>query len=129
MSTPDTILEVEGLTLRAMSDSRGRYPAKEWCEGLTKRGKAQLLSRLEQMAVSIRLGRPLILASRMAESQAGLWEMRITHPGGTPPHLRLFFIRKGNTLWAAGGISKQKNKIKKQDWNRAENTALHWLVA
>ena len=57
----------------------------------------------------------------------GLLELRVTPKGGTPPHLRLLVLRRGQTLWAASGFTKQKNQLERSDIELGEQIAREWL--
>jgi len=129
MSDADLILSSGPVRLRAMNDARGEHPAKQWYNDLEPRYQARVLSRLDNVRNSIESGRPTVALGVMKESKVGLLEFRVTLPGGTPPHLRMFVIRRGLTLWAATGITKKSNKIKGQDWREAERLAVGWVAS
>jgi putative component of toxin-antitoxin plasmid stabilization module len=59
-------------------------------------------------------------------SKIGLWELRVTNKGSTPPHLRVFYLRRGRTIWVASGITKQKNSLSPADIRTAESIAREW---
>jgi hypothetical protein len=128
MPDPDLILSSGPLELRAMGNGRGGYPAKEWYEELEPRLQARVLARLDNISNSLLRGRPDQALGVLRDSRAGLLEMRVTPAGGRPPHLRLFVLRLGVTLWAAGGIKKQANRLRPRDWRSADNLALAWLA-
>jgi len=128
MPDADLILTSGPLQLRAMEDGRGGYPAKKWFEELEPRLQARVLARLDNISSSLQSGRPDQALAVLRGSRAGLLEMRVTPAGGRPPHLRLFVLRRGMTLWAAAGMKKQANRIKPGDWRSAENLALTWLT-
>jgi hypothetical protein len=128
MLDADLILTSGPLELRAMDDGRGGYPAMRWYEGLEPRLQARVMARLDNISNSLQSGRPDQALAVLRGSRAGLLEMRVTPAGGRPPHLRLFVLRRGTTLWAAGGMKKQADRIKPGDWRSAENLALDWLA-
>jgi hypothetical protein len=128
MSDADLILTSGPLELRAMDDGRGWCPAKQWYQGLERRLQARVLARLDNISNSLQRGRPDQALAVLRGSRVGLLEMRVTPAGGRPPHLRLFVLRRGWILWAAGGMKKQANRIKPGDWRSAENLALEWLA-
>ena len=128
MPNADLILTSGPLELRAMDDGSGGYPAMRWYEGLEPRLKARVMARLDNISNSLQGGRPDQALAVLRGSRAGLLEMRVTPAGGRPPHLRLFVLRRGMTLWAAGGMKKQANRVKPGDWRSAENAALEWLA-
>ena len=99
-----------------------------WYEGLEPRLKARVMARLDNISNALQSGRPDQALAVLRDSRIGLLEMRVTPAGGRPPHLRLFVLRRGMTLWAAGGMKKQANRIKPGDWRSAENLALAWLA-
>jgi hypothetical protein len=128
MPDADLILTSGPLQLRAMDDGRGGYPAMQWYQGLEPRLQARVMARLDNISNSLQSGRPDQALGMLRGSRAGLLEMRVTPAGGRPPHLRLFVLRREMTLWAAGGMTKQANRIKPSDWRSAENLALAWLA-
>jgi hypothetical protein len=128
MPDSDLILTSGPLELRAIDDGRGGYPASRWYEGLEPRLQARVMARLDNISNSLMRGRPDQALGVLRDSRAGLLEMRVTPAGGRPSHLRLFVLRLGMTLWAAGGIKKQANRLTPKDWRSADNLALAWLA-
>src|SRR5438874_987493 len=107
----DLICRVEGLEVRAMRHRNGKYPAKEWADALDNRGTGQLHAVARIVANSLDTGRsPAGRLSKIPGSRHGLYELRVTPAGGTPPHLRLLCIRKGRILYAAHGLTKTQNR-------------------
>lgn len=126
--TDDVLYEGEWLTIRAMRRRNGRLPAVEWWESLDKRGKAKFLAAAEVVQNTLRSGRPP--AGRLENvrgSKVGLLELRVTPKGGSPPHLRVLVLRREQTLWAANGFTKQKNKLERADVELGERIASEWL--
>jgi hypothetical protein len=124
----DLICAGEWLTIRAMRRRDGTFPAKEWAEGLDKKGTGQLLAAAAIMETTLRANRPPAgRAEQVKASKIGLWELRVTKAGSTPPHLRLLFLRRGQTLWAAHGFTKQQNKLAASDITQGDSIALEWL--
>jgi len=121
------ICRVEGLEIRAM-DRKGRYPAKEWADGLDKKGQGQLLAAARIIAISFQMHRPPAgRFSKVATSETGLWELRVTPAGASAPHLRLLYLRQGTVLWAAHGFTKQKNQLTASDVRAGDSVARSWL--
>lgn len=124
----DTIYAGDWLTIRAMRRKSGAFPAKEWAEGLDKKGRGQLLAAAAIIENTLRANRPPAgRAEQVKASKIGLWELRVTKAGSTPPHRRLLFLRRGQTLWAANGFTKQQNKLAANDIAQGESIALEWL--
>jgi hypothetical protein len=48
----------EWLTVRAMRRRNGTYPAKEWADGLDKKGRGQLLAAATILETTLRANRP-----------------------------------------------------------------------
>lgn len=102
-------------------------PAKEWAEGLDNRGTGQLLAAATVIETTLRSGRPPAgRAESVRASKLGLWELKVTKPGGTPPHLRVLYVRRRTTLWAANGFTKQTNELSIQDIRQAERILKEW---
>jgi hypothetical protein len=124
----DTIYRGEWLTIRAMRRRSGSLPAKEWADGLGKKGTGQLIAASEIMETTLRTNRPPAgRAEKVASSQTGLWELRVTRAGSSPPHLRLLYIRRGQTLWAAHGFTKQKNQLEKKEVDMGDSIVREWM--
>jgi hypothetical protein len=103
-------------------------PAVAWVNGLDSRGKARLLAAITVLETSMRSGRPPGgRASRVDQSKQGLWELRVTPAGGTPPHLRVFYLRCRQTLWVATGFTKQKNRLTKNEIRAGDAVVEEWL--
>jgi putative component of toxin-antitoxin plasmid stabilization module len=128
-SEPDDLLYGgEWLRIRAMKRRNGSYPAKEWADSLDKKGKGQLLAAAMILETTLRANRPPAgRAGLVNASKQGLWELRVTKAGSTPPHLRLLFLRRGQTLWVANGFTKQQNKLSSTDIALGDSIALEWL--
>jgi hypothetical protein len=123
----DLIYQGDKLTIRAMRTRNGRTPAKEWFLGLDKRGLGQVTAAARVLENTILRGRPPSgRAEKITTSTEGLWELRVTKAGGTPPHLRLTYNREGNTLWAATGFAKTRNKLDRHDIRAADRVAREW---
>jgi len=111
-----------------MQRQNGTLPAKDWYEGLDKRGKGQVAAAVGVLESTILRGRPPAgRAEKLNLSACGLWELKPTKPGGKPPHLRMMFLREGNVLWAAIGFSKQKNRLTAGEINAGDAAAREWL--
>lgn len=124
----DILFEGEWLTIQAIRRSNGRMPAVDWWEGLDDRGKARFLAAAANIENTLRSGRPPAgRLEKVRTSQVGLLELRATPAGGTPPHLRLLVVRRGRTLWAANGFTKQENKLSKQDIKLGEGIVSEWM--
>ena len=125
---PSDVLHVgTWLTDRAMRRRNGAMPAKEWLHRLDDRGKARFLAAVTVLENTIRSGRPPAgRAEQVKGSKIGLWELRVTNKGSTPPHLRVFYLRRGRTIWVASGITKQKNSLSPADIRTAESIAREW---
>jgi hypothetical protein len=103
-------------------------PAVEWWESLDKRGKGQFLSAARVVENTLRAGRPPAgRLDKVAGSKLGLLEFRVTRRGARPPHLRVLVLRRGQTLWAANGFTKQKNRLERVDVEFGEQIAKEWL--
>lgn len=127
-SEDDVLYEGEWLLVRAMRRRNGSLPAKEWFDGLDKRGTARLLARSANVENSLRAGRPPGDAiGKIDGSATGLWELRVTPKGSTPPHLRALFLRRDRTLWVATGLTKKSNDLKAKDIAQGDTIAAEWM--
>lgn len=109
------------MVARSIRLSNGSMPAKEWVESLDNRGQGQFVAAMRTLENSLRSGRPPAgRASKVRNSSEGVWELRVTKQGGTPPHLRAFFVREGRTLWLAMGITKTQNRLEQRDIDEAD---------
>lgn len=124
----DCIYDGPWLKVRAMMRRDGGSPALDWTDGLDKKGQGQLIAACEVLETTLRSGRPPAgRAERIKNSETGLWELKVTKPGSTPPHLRVLFIREGQTLWVADGLTKQQNVLTSKDVAYAETIAGEWI--
>lgn len=124
----DVLYGGEWLRVRAMRRRNGSLPAKEWFDGLDKRGTARFLARCANVENSLRAGRPPGEAIGKIEGSAtGLWELRVTPKGSTPPHLRALYLRRERTLWLATGLIKTSNELKKRDIAQGDSVAAEWI--
>src|SRR4051812_48765767 len=101
----------EHFEIRAMRRRNGKYPAKEWLDGLDKPGKGRFVAAAAITETNLRTGRPGVRAEKIKTSSEGLWELKVTQPGSTPPHHRMLFLRVGDVLWATHGFTKTSNKL------------------
>jgi hypothetical protein len=117
----------EFISIRAITRLSGASPAKDWLDGLDKTGKAKFYSAAKILENSIRSNRPPSgRAEKIVGSRTGLWELKVTPAGGSPPHLRLLYVREGQVLWAATGFKKQSNKLRAQDIRQGETIVNEW---
>jgi len=124
----DVLYGGDWLIFRAMRRRNGKLPAKEWFDGLDKRGMGRFLARVANVESSWRSGRPPGDAIGKIEiSSCGLWELRVTPKGGTPPHLRALYLRRERTMWLADGFTKRSNDLKERDVARGDTIAAEWL--
>lgn len=124
----DILFQGDWLTIRAMRRLNGSLPAREWFDGLDEQGQAKVLAAGKVLETTLRSGRPPAgRAGKVTNSKTGVWELKVTKPGSTPPHLRLFYLRKGRTLWAACGFTKQQNKLTAQEISTGDRIAEEWL--
>jgi hypothetical protein len=124
----DVLYEGAWLTVRAMRRRNGTMPSKEWLDNLDHRGKGQFLAAAQIMETTLSSGRPPAgRAEQVRRSNVGLWELRVTRAGGTPPHLRAFYLRRERTIWMATGITKQQNDLTNRDIQAADAIAAEWL--
>ncbi|MCU1622074.1 MAG: hypothetical protein JWL79_919 [Frankiales bacterium] len=124
----DCIWRGDWLTVRAMRRTNGSLPGKEWADGLSAKGTGQLMAACQIMETSLRSSRPPAgRAEKLGTSDNGLSELRVTKPGSTAPHLRLMFIRRGQTLWVADGFTKQKNRLTAAEIAASDSVASEWL--
>jgi hypothetical protein len=125
----DCIWRGDWLTVRAMRRSNGSLPGKEWADSLTNKGSGQLFAACQIMETTLRSNRPPAgRAEKVVNSINGLWELRVTKAGSTAPHLRLMFLRRGQTLWVADGFTKQKNRFTAAEIAASEAVASEWLT-
>lgn len=123
----DDLYRGEWLRVRAMTLPNGKRPAKDWLAGLNDKGRGQFLSACEALQTSLRSGRPPAgRTEKVANSSEGLFELRVTKAGGSPPHLRAFFVRERQTLWVTHGFTKTSNKLKSSDIEHGESIARRW---
>lgn len=105
-------------------------PALAWVEQLDKRGLGQFRAACEILENTLRSGRPPAgRAEAIPRSRTGLWELKVTKPGGTPPHLRLLYVRERSTLWAATGFTKKQNQLTDGEVAAGDAVAEAWFTS
>lgn len=118
---PDRLIHnVEQLNFYAIETASGSFPALEFLSSLdaTQRVRFEVAARV--LATSLAAGRPPAgRAERVASSSCGLFELRITPRGSRGAHLRLLYVRDGNSIRCALGVVKRE-KLKRRDIERAE---------
>lgn len=126
-SEADVLYRGEWLTVRAIRRPNRRMPAREWLDRLDSRGRGQFLAAAHAIETSLRSGRPPAgRAQQIKNSSEGIWELRVTKQGSTPPHLRAFYVRNGRTLWVATGITKKQNRLQQRDIDEADRIVAEW---
>jgi hypothetical protein len=111
-----------------MTGRRGRRPAQEWFDALDERGMAHLMVAFHILEETIRTRRPPGLrTAKVHGSKGSLLELRITPPGGAPPHLRLFYRREAQTIWVATGFTKQSNRLRPGDIAAGDSITKEWM--
>jgi hypothetical protein len=124
----DLIYAGDWLTIRAMRRGNSSYPAKEWADSLDKKGTGQLLAAAAILETTLRANRPPAGRAGLVDaSKHDLWELRVTKAGSTPPHLRMLYMRRAQTLWAATGFTKQQNRLTSTDIAQGDSIAFEWL--
>ena len=126
---PDEILYLgDWLLIRAMRRANGDLPAREWFEGMDERMRGRFRAAAEIVERSLQIGRPTAgRTSVVRESSQRLQELRITPKGSTPPHLRLFFLRRDRVLWVTHGFTKQSNSLPRHEIGLGDRIAAEWL--
>ena len=123
----DLLYQGDWLTVRAMRRRNGHLPAVEWWDGLNEKGKGQFLAAAKTIETTLRSGRPPAgRAEKVQISKLGLWELKVTKPGSTPPHLRVLYVREGQTLWAATGFTKKTNELATKDVETGDTITSEW---
>ena len=121
------LYEGDWLIVRAMRRKNGSLPAVEWYESLASKGVGQFLASAQVMETSVRSGRSAAGRSEKVRiSRTGLYELKVTKPASTPPHLRALYIRVDKTLWVANGFTKQKNELEKSDVLLGDSIVEEW---
>jgi phage-related protein len=122
----DLLWRGERFEIRAMRRRNGSYPAKEWVDGLEKKGQALFLVAAKITETNFQSGRPGDRAEKVKTSSAGLWELKVTKPGSAPPHHRMLFVRDGDVLWATHGFTKKTNKLPQAEIETGDRIAAEW---
>ena len=106
----------------------GRLPAKEWFDELSPSLQGRALAAFSIVESSWRSQRPPgDRVGKIEASRCELWELRVTPKGGSPPHLRCTYLRRGQTMWLVTGFTKQKNKLSAREIGMADRVAADWL--
>jgi hypothetical protein len=118
---PDRLIcSVEQLNFYAIETASGAFPALEFISALDPPQRLHFDVAARVLATSLAAGRPPAgRASRVAGTSCGLFELRITPAGSRGGHLRLLYVREGDSIRCALGVLKRE-KLKRRDIQRAE---------
>jgi hypothetical protein len=122
----DLLWRGERFEIRAMQRRNRSYPAKEWVDGLDKKGSALFQVAAKITETNFQTGRPGDRAEKIKSSSAGLWELKVTKPGSTPPHHRLLFVRERDVHWATHGFTNTSNKLPQAEIETGDRIAAEW---
>ncbi len=125
----DLIYSGQSFTLRAMRRSSGRMLAMEWYVELELRYQARVQAAAMNLDRSLASGRPAGRLDFVKNSTPRLSEFRITKAGGSPPHLRMLGLMKRGIFWAAIGIKKKSDELRRTDIEAAQRVTMEWLDA
>ncbi len=129
-SGDDDLFTGTWLRVRPMQLPGGSQPARVWLDGLPASQLARFLAVCQAVETSLRSNRPAAgRTEKVKNSSEGLIELKITKPGGTPPHLRAFYIRDGRALWVTHGFTKTTNKLRASDIAEGDSIAKRWRSA
>ena len=73
---------------------------------------------------SLEVGRPSRRAERVHGSRAALFEMRVTPPGRSGPHVRFLYIARERDLLCVRGFIKKQRRIARKDIDLADKASL-----
>lgn len=125
----DEDLIFEGhIEIRALPDSRRRFPAKEWLDQLALRERRRAEAGMEnfdraEAAGLRRTGRIEAVRGRRHK----LLELKLTRGGSRGPQLRFLGVVRGRTFWVAHGLMKKARRIPGGDLGAAERMLDAWL--
>jgi hypothetical protein len=107
-----------------------RFPALEWFAALERNTRGQFLALAQLMDRAHRGGfRYSGRVTKMRGSRVGLLELRVTPPGGVSPHVRVFGVLRGDTVWLTFGYTKRDRKLDTAVVARAERLVQRWEAA
>jgi hypothetical protein len=122
----DFICATEQLTFRAIPTSAGRHPAKIFINNLDPVAARDFGVAARILATTLASGRtPSDRSRRVAGSREKLFELRITPRGRGGPQQRLLFVRRGNTIWVARGLTKRE-RITRHEIDLADDLVRQW---
>ncbi len=99
----------------------------EWYGELQLRYRARVLAASLNLDRSLASGRPAGRLDFVKNSTPRLNEFRVTKAGGSSPHLRMLGLMKGGIFWAAIGVKKKNDELRRQDIEAAQRVAIEWL--
>ena len=115
------------LTFIAVPDHRGRFPAAAFLTSLDGRGRGQWRSFARMMNRAHTSGFEFCgRVTKIKGSKAGLLELRLTPRRGVSPHLRLFGVIRGNTVYLADGYAKKAQALDRRIVDRCETLIADW---
>jgi hypothetical protein len=122
------IVKGTAVTVVAVSDGNGRFPAAEWFESLELRDRRRAEAGFANFDAVQAAG---IYGSGRIEHISGrhgaLLELKLTRGGSTGPQLRMLGVLRGRTFFAATGFHKRRRRIPRHEILRAEAILIRGL--
>jgi hypothetical protein len=110
------------ITVKAVRDSAGAIPAKEWFNSLELRDRMRAEAGLTNFDATERVGiRSTGRIEPVKGRRRGMRELKLTRGGSTGPQLRMIGEMRGRTFFAALGFHKKQRRIPASVIARAES--------
>jgi hypothetical protein len=114
------VIFVKWITIRAVIDSAGRYPAKEWFESLELRDRRRAEAGMTNFSDCEQAGiRNTGRLEPLNSGRPALLELKLTRGGATGPQLRMLGVLRGRTFYAAVGLHKTRRRILTREVEKA----------
>jgi hypothetical protein len=109
------------ITIAAVRDANGRWPARDWYDGLERRDQRRADAGMINFDATEKAG---IRMTGRVEPVKGrrrtMIELKLTRGGSPGPQLRMLGVLRGRTFYVATGFHKRSRRLPRREIERAE---------
>src|SRR5262245_11403077 len=126
--SPDDNLIYQGrsVTIRSISNRHGRFELKHQINSLTGKLAGRRDAAFQIVDTSLQVGRSGGRLLVVPESREGLQALKLTSAGASAPHIFLFVVREGSTLWGVHIAREPRSRLNLASVAAADAEARRW---